>query len=587
MRLLGRVLVVVLAVIGGGALLIGGIGLYSLLHAHPAPLPNKMVLTLNLDRGVSEAKNNSPFLLRKMNAYPLRQVVEMLDRASRDPQVTGLVARFDSPPVGMAQAQELRDAVLAFRRSGKRVMAYSTGLGGGGNGSLAYYLASAFHEIWLQPSGDIGMTGFMAESPFLKGLLDWLEIKPQFSGRYEYKTAIDIYTHDKFTKEGRESMQLLVDSWSKQAIDGVALARGLPPTEVKGLIDRAPLMADEALGAKLVDKLAYWDEAEKDLTSDGSKLVDLSDYAAHSHAEPTAVKVALIGGIGEVTDGDGGDGPLGGASVMSSRRLERAFKDAVANPDIKAILFRIDSPGGAYPAADDIWHTVTMARQAGKPVVVSMGNVAASGGYYGAMAADKIVAEPGTITGSIGVFAGKLALQDAFKKIGVTFDEVHQGKNAGMWSGNSTFSPSQWDRLNNELDHTYADFTGKAEKARNLTADQMDKLARGRIWPGDEAKRVGLVDELGGYAEAEVLIRQLAKLPTQMPIQLVPFPKEKKAIDYLLELAEQGELPDGVEESAVSLQRIAKVMSYLQPLTDAMEDQTKDTRLKAPPVVTR
>jgi protease-4 len=379
-------------------------------------------------------------------------------------------------------------------------------------------------------------------------------------------------------------MQLLIDSWSKQTIDGIALARGLPPADVKALIDRAPLMADEAIAAKLVDKLAYWDEAEKDLTSDESKLVDLADYAGRARPEPTAVKVALIGGVGDVTEGDGGDSPFGGATVMSSLRLERAFKDAVANPDIKAILFRIDSPGGAYPAADDIWHTVTMARAAGKPVVVSMGNVAASGGYYGAMAADKIVAQPGTITGSIGVFSGKLAMADAFKKIGVTFDEVHQGKNAGMWSGMSTFSPSQWDRLNFELDHTYADFTGKAERARNLTPEAMDKVARGRIWPGDEAKRLGLVDELGGYAEAMVLIRQLAKLPTQMPIQLVPFPKEKKPLDYLLELAEQGDLPDEVTDSAISLQRIAKVAAYLEPLASAVEGQTKDTRLKAPPI---
>jgi len=585
MRLLGRVLVVVLAVIGGGFLLIAGFGLYGVLHAHPAPLPAKMVLALDLDRGITEAKAGGAFAFRKLNPYPLRQVVETLDRAARDPRVTAIVARFDSPPIGMAQAQELRDAVLAFRRSGKRVLAYSTSLGGGGNGSMAYYLASSFHEIWLQPSGDIGLTGFMAESPFFKGTLDWLDVKPQFAGRYEYKTAIDIYTHDKFTKEGRETMQLLIDSWSKQAIDGIALARGLPPADVKALIDRAPLMADEALSAKLVDKLAYWDEAEKDLTSDESKLVDLADYAARATPEPTAVKVALIGGIGEVTDADGNDSPFGGSSVMSSLRLERAFKDAVANPDIKAILFRIDSPGGAYPAADDIYHTVTEARAAGKPVVVSMGNVAASGGYFGAMAADKIVAQPGTITGSIGVFAGKLALQDTFKKVGMTFDEVHQGKNAGMWSGNTPFSPSQWDRLNASLDHVYQDFTGKAEKARNLTPEQMDKLARGRVWPGDEAKRLGLVDELGGYPEALVLIRQLAKLPTQMPIQLVPFPREKRPIDYLMELAEQGEVPDGVAESAISIRRIAKIAEVLSPLTDMVE--SKDTRLKAPTIQQR
>ncbi len=585
MRLFGRIVLVVLAVVGGGFLLIAGIGIYGLTHSHPAPLPAKMVLSIDLDRGVSEAKTSSPFLIRKFNAYPLRQVVDTLDRASRDPRVTALVGRFDAPPVGMAQAQELRDAVLNFRRSGKRVLAYSTSLGGGANGSLAYYLASAFHEIWMQPSGDIGMTGFMAESPFFKGLLDWLEIKPQYAGRYEYKNAIDIYTHDKFTKEGRESMQMLIDSWSKQATEGIALARGLPPAEVKALVDRSPMTADEALAAKLVDKLAYWDETEKDLTGGNAKLVDLSDYATRAQPEANAVKVALIGGIGEVQDGGGDDSPFGEHSVMSSLRLERAFKDAIDNPDIKAILFRIDSPGGAYPAADDIWHTVMQARAAGKPVVVSMGNVAASGGYFGAMAADKIVAEPGTITGSIGVFAGKLAMQDLWKKAGVTWDEVHQGKNAGMWSGNSSFTPSEWERLNSSLDHVYADFTGKAGKARNLTADQMDKVARGRIWPGDEAKRVGLVDELGGYNEAMVLIRQLAKLPTQMPIQLVPFPREKKPIEYLLELAAQNDLPDEVAESAISLRKIAKIAEVLTPLTEAVE--TKDTRLKAPPIQQR
>jgi protease-4 len=328
--------------------------------------------------------------------------------------------------------------------------------------------------------------------------------------------------------------------------------------------------------------LAYWDETEKDLTGDDSKLIDLADYANRAPPEPTAVKVALIGGIGDVTEGGGDDGPFDGATVMSSVRLEKAFKDAAANPDIKAILFRIDSPGGAYPAADSIWHSVSEARAAGKPVVVSMGNVAASGGYFGAMAADKIVAQPGTITGSIGVFAGKLALADFWKKIGVSWDEVHDGKNAGMWSANSTFSPAQWERLNSSLDHVYADFTGKAEKARNLTPEAMDKVARGRIWPGDEAKRVGLVDELGGYPEAMVLIRQLAKLPTQMPIQLVPFPREKKPLEYLMELAEQGDLPEGIAENATSLQRIAKLAAYLTPLTDAIE--ARDERLKAPPV---
>jgi len=578
MRLLGRILLVVLAVIGGLALLISTLGFWSVLHAKPKPMPAKMVLSLDLDQGVFETRNAGLSFTRR-HGYALKDVVEALDRASRDSRVVGVVARFDAPPIGMARAQEVRDAIGAFRHSGKRVVAYSTSLGGFGGSSLAYYLASGFHDIWLQPSGDVGMTGYRAESPFFKNLLGMLDIKAEFGGRYEYKTAIDIYTHDKFSKEGKESTQLLIDSWTRQTIDGISLARGLPPADVRAIMDRAPLLAEEALQARLVDRLAYWDELEKDLTSDGSKLVDLNDYVAQTHAESTAVKVALISGIGQVQQGDGDDELFAQRAAMSSRRLEKSFKDAVEDPDVKAILFRIDSPGGDYPAADAIWRAVSQAKAAGKPVVVTMGDVAASGGYFGAMAADKIVAQPGTITGSIGVFAGKLALVDFWKKIGVSWDEVHQGKNSGMWSANSTFTPAQWDRLNAMLDHTYADFTGKAEAARHLSAEDMDKLARGRVWPGDEAKRVGLVDELGGYPEALVLIRQLAKQPTQMPIQLVPFPKEKSPLELLFEMARNGELSDEMASDSAALGKVLHLVKLMAPVTEALSEDRSALKL--------
>lgn len=582
MRLFGRILVGILAVIGGFVLLFTAIGSWGVWHNQPKPLPAKMMLALDLDQGLVENHPNAPFALERRHGYAVRDIVDMLDRASRDARVTGIVARFDAPKMGMAQAQELRDAIAAFRHSGKRVVAFSTSLGGFGGSSLSYYLASSFKEIWLQPSGDIGLTGYRIEGPFIKHLLDMLDIKAEFGGRYEYKTAIEIFTHDKYSKEGRESLQLLLDSWSQQTIDAIANERGLPKAEVKAIIDRAPLMADEALQAKLIDRLAYWDEAETDLTADGGKLIDLNDYAAHMKPEATAVKVALISGIGEVQEGDNDDALFAQNSVMSSRRLEKAFKDAANDPSIKAILFRIDSPGGAYPAADAIWRAVTNARAAGKPVVVSMGNVAASGGYYGAMAADKIVAQPGTITGSIGVFAGKLALTDFWKKIGISWDEVHNGKNSGMWSGNSNFTPAQWERLNAMLDHTYADFTGKAEAARHLTPEAMDKLARGRIWPGLDAQRLGLVDALGGYPEAFVLIRQLAKQPTQMPVQLVPFPREKSPYEVLIDIARNGQLSSELAENGVMLGKTLKLLHRIAPLAELLED--RDQSLKMPAI---
>jgi protease-4 len=267
---------------------------------------------------------------------------------------------------------------------------------------------------------------------------------------------------------------------------------------------------------------------------------------------------------------------------MSADRIGQAFRDAVRDGGVKAIVFRIDSPGGSYPASDAIWREVGNARAAGKPVVVSMGDVAASGGYFAAMAADRIVAEPGTITGSIGVFSGKLVLTDFWKRLGVTWDEVHQGRNAGMWSANAAFTPSEWDRLNSLLDHIYADFTAKAEQNRNLKPDDMDKLARGRIWPGAEAKQVGLVDVNGGYAEALVQVRQLAKLPSQMPVRLVEFPRRKPPVEVLMDMARSGRLPGALAADLVALDRIGKLADLAAPAADLLVGENDALRL--PPI---
>ncbi len=583
MRLFGRVILVLLAVVGSFALLITALGLWAAFAARPAPLPSQMTLELDVDDGVVEALPDGPFARLGMpNAYALKDVVEALDKAARDPRVSALVARIDSPSLGMARAQELRDAVLAFRKSGKRTVAFSTSFGGSSAGTVPYYLASAFQEIWLQPSGDVALTGFVAQSPFFKGTLDLLGIKPEFSGRYEYKTAIDIFTQTKFTREGKESTERLVESWSRQVTDGIARARNLKAEQVKALIDRAPLMADEAHEAQLVDRLAYWDELEKTLTQKGVKLVDLGDYSARAKPGANAVKVALVYGVGPVQQGEDRDGPLSEAGVMSAERVGKALRDAVKDSSVKAILLRIDSPGGSYTAADAIWREVGNARAAGKPVVVSMGDVAASGGYFAAMPADRIIAQPGTITGSIGVFSGKMVLGDFWKKLGVSWDEIHDGQNATMWSSVNGFSPAAWDRLNAMLDRIYADFTGKAEQARHIKPEDMDRIARGRIWSGEDAKRLGLIDDTGGYAEAMVLLRQLARLPSQMPIDLVPFPQPKGPLDYLLELARTGRLPADVSGHLASEARLAAMTQTLKPLTALFPG--RDDVLRMPPV---
>lgn len=583
MRLLGRIILVVLAVIGSLSLLTALLGIFAVVKQRPEPLPRQMVLSLDLNAGVAEAQTGGPFAkLGLGGGYDLKDVVEALDRAARDPRVSGVVARFDSGTLGMARAQELRDAIAAFRKSNKRTVLYSSSLGEFGSATIPYYLASAFQEIWMQPSGDVGLTGFMAESPFFKGTLDLLDIKPEFGARYEYKSAIDIFTHSKFTKENKESVQLLIDAWSRQAIAGIAEGRGLNPDQVKSLIDKAPLLADEAREAGLIDRLAYWDELEKSLTDGGAKLVDLNRYVARLTPEPNAVKVALIYGLGAVQRSDPDDGPFSQTTSMSAERIGKAFRDAVKDPEVKAILFRIDSPGGSYTASDAIWREVGNARAAGKPVIVSMGNVAASGGYFAAMAADRIVAQPGTITGSIGVFTGKMVLADFWKKIGVSWDEVHDGQNAPMWSSNIPFSPAAWARVNTILDHIYADFTTKAEQGRKIKPEDMDKIARGRIWPGDDAKRLGLVDQNGGYSTSIVLIRELARLPSQMPVHLVQFPRPKEPLEYLRELVRSGRAPADLSASYSAGIRLAKVLAVLKPLTDMMP--ATDSELRMPPI---
>lgn len=570
MRIIGRVFLAILAALGSLTLLVAVIGAWTALSFRPEPLPKRLVLQLDFDEGVIEVEPENPFgRFGAGGAYVMTDVVGALDRAAQDPRVTGLVARIGNPSLGMGRVQELRDAVESFKKSGKRTVVYSSSLGEFGGATLPFYLASAFKEIWLQPSGDVALTGFLAESPFLKGSMDMLGITPQFGARYEYKSAIEPLTRTGFSEESRRSLTTLLDSWTRQTVAGIATARNLQPEAVKALIDRAPLLAAEAKAAGLVDRLAYWDELESELTADDTKLIDLTDYAAHRKDDANAVKVALIFGVGAVQQGDGG----AGGEVMASERVTKALRDAVKDPEIKAILFRINSPGGSYTASDAIWREVGKARAAGKPVIVSMSDVAASGGYFAAMAADRIVAQPGTITGSIGVFAGKFVLADLWKKLGITWDSVQQGENAAMWSANKDFSPAAWARINAILDHIYGDFTDKAEKNRNITPEDMDHVARGRIWPGEEALRVGLVDKLGGYPQAFALIRELARLPSQMPLALVEFPRQKAPVEYLSTMLRKGRLPAEMGSALAIGGRLDRFLAASAPFTTLLTSQ--------------
>lgn len=584
MRRLGRILRATLASIGLIVILVLGGGIWAVTsfqdRLEPS-LPKSMVLTLDLEAKFSETLSNDPLAaLSGEHAYVVRQVIAAIDHAATDDTVRGLFASLGNGRLSLAAAQEISDAVSRFRASGKPAVAFAETIGESGNGTVDYVLASAFSQVWLQPSGDVGLTGFAAETPFIKGSLDLLGIEPQMAGRKEYKSAIETFTETKYSAPHRESMAALLDAWTEQSIAAIAQGRRLGEDKVRALFGKGPFLSAEALSAGLVDHLGYRDQAwiAAGGTSKKGEEVDIAAYAAHL---PTGKgpRIAVITGSGAIMRG-GSDRPFGGDDGFGAATIAGAFRDAIDDPTVKAILFRIDSPGGSYVASDTVWHEVGRARAAGKPVVASMAGVAASGGYFVAMGADRVVAQPGTITGSIGVFSGKMVLSDFWTKLGVSWDGVKRGDNADMFSANHKFSPEAWERLNRMLDAIYGDFTRKAAAGRNLAPERLEELAKGRIWAGADAQARGLVDVLGGWDVAQGQVRELLKLTPDAALDLVAYPKPKAPWQKLAQALGGGSLSE--DEGVRALLKMAKVLAPVAAQLEAASPQAGALRM--PPV---
>ncbi|MFH1176025.1 MAG: S49 family peptidase [Acidobacteriota bacterium] len=562
-----RVIVGLLAVIGGLALVAAGVvlvvGAGTMLGK--GIVLSHTVLEVDFERPLVEHVADDP-LARLIGArhLVLREVVEALERASSDARVVALVARVGAAPMGLAQVQELRDAVLTFRKSGKPAIAYAETFGEVGPGNGAYYLATAFDEIYLLPAGDIGLTGLIYESQFLRGTLEKVGITPRMDHRHEYKNAMNAFTERQYTEAHREAMQRLVDSQFSQMVRGIATGRRLGEASVRALVDRGPFLGQEAVDAGLVDALAYRDEVLERVSKRAGPVahyLGLPKYLERT-GSPWAqgATVALIYGLGGVTRGRSGYDPLFDAPTMGADTVAAAFRAAVADDDVRAILFRVDSPGGSYVASDAIWRETVRAKDAGKPVVVSMGDVAGSGGYFVAMAADRIVAQPATITGSIGVVGGKMLTAGMWEKLGLSWDDVRSSANATMWTGTHDYSPAEWARFQGWLDRVYADFTAKVAKGRRLSIEKVNEGARGRIWTGEDAKALGLVDELGGFPVALRLVREVAGLPAGAPIKLKPFPGRRTLLEALLQ-----QEPESSEQTAEAA-ALLRAVRALQPL---------------------
>jgi protease-4 len=565
-----KFIVRLLAVIGALAL-IYTVVIVVLIMGHKPHVPGKTILEVNLEQPMVEYVPNTSFVQVMMkDRLVLRDVVDALDRAGNDSRVVGLVARVGSEQMGMAEVQEIREAVLRFRAKKKFAVAFAETFGEVGPGNKSYYLATAFDQIYLQPSGDIGLTGLMLESPFLSGTLQKLGMPFHGDHRYEYKSALNTFTEKKYTPAEREENTAILNSWFSQMQDGICDARHIPKDQWQSLVDRGPYLGKEGLDAKLVDGLAYRDEVygqAKKNAGEGAQFLYLGKYLeAAGRPHQSGKTVALIYGVGSVQRGKSSFDALTGGGSMGSDTVTAAFRSALDDKDVKAILFRVDSPGGSYVASDAIWREVMRARKAGKPVIVSMGDLAGSGGYFVAMDADKIVAQPGTITASIGVLGGKFLTSGFWKKVGLSWDQVHNGANAAIWTSTMDYSPQEWARFEAWLDRVYGDFTTKAAEGRHLPKDKLLQIAKGRIWSGADAKNLGLVDALGGFDEALSLVKKAIGVSPTEEVKIEVFPRKKGLLQLLLAGS-----PDNSEQEGAATQTRVGILETVQPFLKQLQ----------------
>jgi protease-4 len=497
-------------------------------HAADKSLKSESVLSLKLHGPYLEHTNlgglSTLFVGKDKSLYDLTRAVF---HAAQDDKIRGLVVRIESPHLGVAQIQELREALLAFKKTGKPSWCYADSFGEGSSGTGLYYLATACQQIWLQPVGELNLTGLNMEVPFAKGALEKLDVKPEMVQRKEYKSYLETFTRDDFSEANREASQAILDSILSQFVEGIAQARSIPHDQVRFLINNGPYLTEAALKEKLVDRIDYGHNLQakvQEALGRSFSTIGVERYLARLHFPSKGKKVALIFGSGTILR-DGGESPLSEMSI-GSHETYKAFQSAIADKDVKAIVYRINSGGGSPTASETIYGIIQYARlHAKKPVIISMSDAAASGGYWIAVAGSKIVAQPATLTGSIGVFGGKFVLSGLFDKLGVKFGHLSTSENAAMWSMAQSFTPSQWLKMNQTMDRIYASFTHRVEMGRQMTPEQVEKVARGRVWTGEQALALGLVDQLGGLHTALELAKKEAGLPFDASVQIYPQPK--------------------------------------------------------------
>ena len=531
-------------------------------------VPNGCVLELDLLVAPPETSGFDPMAIIGGGGRPLvlREAVAAIHRAAEDPRVSGLIARVQIPAAAAGPVQELRDAICAFSDVKPSVAWAETY-----PGTLSYYLASAFREVWMQPSGTVGLVGFATSALFLRDALDKAGIEAQFIARGEYKSAANLFTQDRYTDAHREADSRLLDSLHGQVWQAVAKSRHIDPAAVDELADKAPLLRDDAVTGRLVDRIGFRDEAYARISElvgapgispetgdaagsspraggaddpDAPPRLYLSRYAKAIASRPgpqmpsipgrkSKPTIAVVTLHGPIVSGRGGPQMLPfGNSSAGGDTIAAALREAAADDSVSAVVLRVDSPGGSITGSETIWREVNRVRDGGKPVVASMGAVAASGGYYVSMGADAIVANAGTITGSIGVVTGKLVARELKDRLGVGSDSVRTNENADAWSINKPFTDEQHASVEAEADLFYTDFIERVAHGRKLSVEAVDAVARGRVWTGADALERGLVDELGGLGTAINRAKVLAGHDEDDDVRIVSYPGSS-LLDFL------------------------------------------------------
>lgn len=550
-RLLWRIVTFLFAIVGG-AVVVSAVLVGLALIAIPIPglkrepLPSSMVLTMTIDGKLGSSEHESLTSALRSRRLGLEDAIAALARAETDPQVKGLMLDVGRASPGLAEAQELRQAVARFRATGKPVVAFADGFGEGGlGGGAAYYLASAADQVWMQPSGDWSWTGLSLEGVFVKDTFQKLGLAADMIQRHEYKGAMEPVTRTSFSEPVRENLGRAVRGWFDQMVKGVAEGRKISETTIRSLVSSAPLSSAEALQGQLVDRLGYRADAiDAAGGKDKAEAVTIDRYFRRLGTPWTrGPTIAVIHGDGEVTRADGRGY---GMPRFSAERIGKALDEAAGDADVVAIVLRIDSPGGSYVASDTIYDQIRRARKS-KPVVASLKDVAASGGYFVALAADRIVASPGTLTGSVGVVGGKVVAAELLKTLGVATDPIEVGEHAGMWRMTRPFTDEERRRVEAMFDRAYLDFTQKVGEARKLTPAEVDQVARGRVWTGEDALKQKLIDSEGDYVAAIAAAKQLAGIAADARVTVETFPESKAPWQMLRDAVLSGDLPEEIE----------------------------------------